>query len=78
MAPLERIAMDHAARVLDENLGELPRMLAKLLLLGSGFELGPHAHVVRAWCDRHPAAAAQIVGAVAFVQAIRLNGGGSG
>lgn len=59
------------AKVLEDNLGNLPRMLAKLLR--AGIETGPRAPMVAAWCRDNPAAAAAIVGAVATAKAMRLN-----
>lgn len=67
-------AMAEAQAILERDLGDLPAMLAKILR--AKFNTGPNAPIVATWCAENPAASARIVGAMAMIQAVRLNAGG--
>lgn len=69
--PSVHVAMEQAAKIFDENLGDLPALLAKVSR--GGIRTGPSAPMVAAWVEANPRAAALIVGAVAMVQAARIN-----
>lgn len=71
-------AMDGARQIFDDNLGELPRLLAKTAKLRAALGADPSViaiNVVSAWCAEHPLESARIVGAVAMVAV--ANGGAS-
>jgi len=61
----QRGSLESARRIFEQELGDLPALLSKILQ--AGIVTGPNAPLVAAWCSQHPEAAARIVGAVAMV-----------